>query len=56
MGKKQDSISKITREKRPGGVVQAVEYLPHKHKVQSSNPSTTKRERKKVENLNEVNF
>jgi hypothetical protein len=26
-GKKQDPISKITREKRNGGMVQAVEYL-----------------------------
>jgi hypothetical protein len=29
LGKKQDSISKITRAKRTGGVAQAVEYLPY---------------------------
>jgi hypothetical protein len=39
---KQDPNSKITRVKRAGGVAQAIEYLPNKHKALSSNPGTTK--------------
>jgi hypothetical protein len=38
--KKQDPISKITRAKRPTGVVQVVEHLPSYCKVKSSSPST----------------
>jgi hypothetical protein len=37
LGKKQDPISKITRERRAGGMVQVVEHLP-----MSSNLSATK--------------
>jgi hypothetical protein len=33
-------ISKITRAKWTGGVTQAVQHLPCKHEVLSSNPST----------------
>jgi hypothetical protein len=42
LGKKQDPISKITRAKSAGGVVQAVEGLPSKHKALHLNPSTAK--------------
>jgi hypothetical protein len=31
---KQDPISKITKAKRAGGMAQAVEHLPIKHKAQ----------------------
>jgi hypothetical protein len=44
---KQETISKITRERRAGGMTQAVEHLPGKFKALSSNPSTTKKEKKK---------
>jgi hypothetical protein len=33
LGKKQDSISKITIAKRAGGVVQVVQHLPRKSKL-----------------------
>jgi hypothetical protein len=49
LGKKQDPISKITRAKRAGGVVQAVEYLPNKHKALTSNPNTVKKKKKNCE-------
>jgi hypothetical protein len=39
LGKKRDLISKITRAKWTGGVVQAVEHLLCKPKALSSNPS-----------------
>jgi hypothetical protein len=42
LGKKRDFISKVTRIKKAGGVAQAEECLPSKHKVLSSNPSTAK--------------
>jgi hypothetical protein len=40
-GKKRDPISKRAGEKRTVGMVQVVGYLPSKHKVLSSNSSTT---------------
>jgi hypothetical protein len=46
--KMQDSIPKITKAKRAGGMTQVVEHLPSKHKAPSSNPSTTKRKRQSV--------
>jgi hypothetical protein len=42
--KAQDPVSKITRTKRAGGVVQAVEHLPSKCKL-SSKPRNTKGEK-----------
>jgi hypothetical protein len=42
LGRKQDSISKITREIRVGGVAQVAENLLTKHKALSSNTSTAK--------------
>jgi hypothetical protein len=36
----QNPISKITRAKRDGSVVQALEYLPSKCEALNSNPST----------------
>jgi hypothetical protein len=44
LGKKQDSISKITtaKKEKAGGMAQAVECLPSKHKALISNTSTTK--------------
>jgi hypothetical protein len=41
-GKKQDSISKITRAKSAGGMAEVVEHLSSKCKTLSSNSSTTK--------------
>jgi hypothetical protein len=41
LGKNQDPTSKITTEKRAGDVVQAVGFLPSKHKALNSKPSTT---------------
>jgi ABC-type uncharacterized transport system auxiliary subunit len=43
LGKKQDSISKITRAKWSGGMNQMVEHLLSKCKDLSSNSSTVKR-------------
>jgi uncharacterized protein YwlG (UPF0340 family) len=40
LNKKQHTISKITREKRAGGMAEVVDYLPSKHKALNSNPST----------------
>jgi hypothetical protein len=40
-------ISKITKAKRSGGMIQAVEHLPSKLKTLSSNPSTTKKRKEK---------
>jgi hypothetical protein len=51
-GRKQDPLSKITRAKRPGGVAQAVKYLPCKHEVLRTNSSTTKKKKKAKKNLN----
>jgi hypothetical protein len=45
-GKKQDPISKITREKRTGGIAHTVEYLPSKHEALSSNHSIIKKKKK----------
>jgi hypothetical protein len=39
---KQDTISKISQAKRPGGMAQAVEGLPRSQSL-SSTPSTTKK-------------
>jgi hypothetical protein len=41
MGKKQDSVSKINRSKRAGGMTQAVKLS--KPKALSSNPNTEKK-------------
>jgi hypothetical protein len=44
----QDPISKITKTKRAGGMIQVIEHVPSKHKALNSNPSTTnKKERKR---------
>jgi hypothetical protein len=40
--KNRDPISKITIAKRAGGMAQAVERLPTKHKALNSNHSTSK--------------
>jgi hypothetical protein len=45
LGKKQDLISKITRAKRAGGMVQDLEHFPRKHEVLSPNPSTEKKKK-----------
>jgi hypothetical protein len=42
-----DSISKITRGKWTGGVVQVVEYLPCKHEALSSAPQFHQKKKKK---------
>jgi hypothetical protein len=42
----RDAISKITREKLTGGVVQAVELLLCKCKALNSNPSPTQNKQK----------
>jgi phosphatidate phosphatase PAH1 len=48
LGKKQDPISKITRTKRAGGIVQVVECLPSKHEAlnQISIPQKKKKKKK----------
>jgi hypothetical protein len=43
LSKKQDLISKITRVKKAGGMVQAVEHLTPKHEALSPNSRTTKK-------------
>jgi hypothetical protein len=43
----QDLISKITKAKWTAGVPQAVKHLLCKHKALSSNPSFTKKKKKK---------
>jgi hypothetical protein len=45
-----DTISKITKAKRTGGVAQVVEYLPRKNKVLSSNHNTAKKKFKNNKN------
>jgi hypothetical protein len=55
-GQKQDPISKITRVKRAGGVVQVVEYLPSKHKALNSYPSNTKKKKKFLCTMNHGSF
>jgi hypothetical protein len=47
LSKKQDPISKITREKRAGGLAQMANCLPSKHKALNSNPNMTKKKKKK---------
>jgi hypothetical protein len=42
-GKKQEPISKITREKKAKGMTQGVEHLPSKCEALSPHPSTTKK-------------
>jgi ribosomal protein L20A (L18A) len=44
LDKKQDLTSKITSTKRAGNMAQVIQNMPSKHKVQSSNSSTTKNE------------
>jgi hypothetical protein len=44
--RKQDTISKITRAKRTGGLSQMVEHLVGKCKVLSLNPSIAKKPQK----------
>jgi hypothetical protein len=46
LGKKQDPISKITRAKMAGGMVQTVEYLPSKHEVLTPVPPKIKQTNK----------
>jgi hypothetical protein len=41
LGKKQDVVSKIIRARRDRSVAKAMEYLPSKHKMMNSNPSTS---------------
>jgi hypothetical protein len=48
-GIKQGPISKITKTKRAGSIAQVIEFLPSKHKAQSSNASIT--EEKKIEEM-----
>jgi hypothetical protein len=43
---KRDPISKITKAKRAGDMVQALQHLPSKCEVLSSNSSTTKKKKK----------
>jgi hypothetical protein len=43
LGKKRDPISKITRARRVGGIIQVVEYLPTKYTALSSNSSTAEK-------------
>jgi hypothetical protein len=45
LGRKWDSISKITRAKWTGDVARAVELLLNKYEALSWNPSTTKKEK-----------
>jgi hypothetical protein len=40
-------FKKITKAKRAGGVAQAVEHLPSKCKVWSSNPGTIKKKKER---------
>jgi hypothetical protein len=47
LGKNYDPISKITRAKRAEVLAQAVEWLPSKCEVLSSNPCATERERER---------
>jgi hypothetical protein len=49
LGKKQDPISKITKAKGAGGMAQAVECLPYKHKALSEIKRDRERERGKEE-------
>jgi hypothetical protein len=46
LGKKQESISKIAKAKRAGGLAQAVKYQPSKYKALSSNSSIAKIKKK----------
>jgi hypothetical protein len=48
-------ISKITKARRAGGVAQAVEHLPNKHKALSANPSINKK-RKSPNELNIISL
>jgi hypothetical protein len=48
LGKKQDTISKITREKKVGGMAQGVELLPHKHEALSLGPVPPKTKQNKT--------
>jgi hypothetical protein len=48
LSKEQDSIFKITRAKRAGGVTQVVGYLLSKFKVLNSIPSTTTKKQNEV--------
>jgi hypothetical protein len=50
LDKKQDPISKISREKRAAGMAQATEGLPSKCKALSSNLSTRKK-KKQITNI-----
>jgi hypothetical protein len=43
LGKKKDCIFKIITAKMTGGMVQAVECLPHNHEAPSSNFITAKK-------------
>jgi hypothetical protein len=52
LGKKQDPTSKITIAKRAEDMIPAVESLPTKCDTLSSNPSITKKKRKKERKRN----
>jgi hypothetical protein len=43
-GKKQDSISKITRSKRVGGMVQVIDCLYNMCEALNANPNITRKE------------
>jgi hypothetical protein len=45
-GQKLDPISKITRKKRAGGMVQIVEHMPNKHKSPEFKPQYCKQTKK----------
>jgi hypothetical protein len=54
LGKMQDLISKITREKRAGGVAQMGEQLSSKCETVSSNPSSDPPKSKNKQNSGRV--
>jgi hypothetical protein len=49
-----DPISKITKAKWIGGVVHIVECLPSKHKVLSSNSTTSNNKKQEASVLNSI--
>jgi hypothetical protein len=52
LGKRQDSISKIIRAKRAGGVTKGLDHLPCSGKALSSNFFGTTKKRFKVVHIN----
>jgi hypothetical protein len=49
LGQKQDSVTKIMREKMAGSMTKAVKHLLSKCEVLCLNPSTTEKKKKKNE-------